>query len=77
MASGTVPEFYDYAKVPMDIQTENSSSEKVDAQFNKTEKIDIRYFWDGGLLSNTPFREVLQAHEDYWVNVKNAIKFLI
>jgi NTE family protein len=29
-------------------------------------------FWDGGLLSNTPFREVLQAHEDYWVNVQKC-----
>jgi len=31
-----------------------------------------RYFWDGGLLSNTPVREVIHAHEDYWVNVKGA-----
>ena len=23
-------------------------------------------FWDGGILSNTPLREVLQAHRDYW-----------
>jgi NTE family protein len=28
----------------------------------------------GGLLSNTPFRELLQAHEDYWVNVEGADK---
>ncbi len=25
-----------------------------------------RQFCDGGLLSNTPFRELLQAHQDYW-----------
>ena len=25
-----------------------------------------RKFWDGGILSNTPFRELLQAHRDYW-----------
>jgi len=31
-----------------------------------------RYFWDGGLLSNTPLREVINAHQDYWVNVKGA-----
>ena len=34
------------------------------------ENMDIRYFWDG----NTPFREVLQAHEDYWVNVAKCDK---
>jgi NTE family protein len=28
-----------------------------------------RNFCDGGWLSNTPFREFLQAHRDYWVKV--------
>ncbi len=68
MASGTLPEFYDYAIVPIDY-TKNGKSEKKNEQRNETEKIGIRYFWDGGLLSNTPFRELLQAHEDYWVKV--------
>jgi NTE family protein len=45
MASGTLPEFYDY------------------------KQIDGRKFWDGGLLSNTSFRELLQAHQEYWMNV--------
>lgn len=35
MASGTVPEFYDYRQ------------------------INGKKFWDGGLLSNVPFRELL------------------
>ncbi|MDQ4067760.1 MAG: patatin-like phospholipase family protein [Thermoproteota archaeon] len=30
------------------------------------EKIEGRTFWDGGLLSNTPLRELLQAHRDYY-----------
>jgi hypothetical protein len=42
MASGTLPEFYDYRI------------------------INGRQFWDGGILSNTPFRELLQAHQEYW-----------
>jgi hypothetical protein len=25
------------------------------------------YFGDGGFRSNTPLREVLQAHRDYWL----------
>ena len=32
----------------------------------------IRYFWDGGLLSNTPFRELLRAHEDYWTVIESG-----
>jgi len=31
-------------------------------------------FCDGGLLSNTPFRELLQAHQDYWLQVMDANK---
>ena len=27
-----------------------------------------RTFWDGGLLSNIPLRELLQHHKDYWLN---------
>lgn len=50
MASGTLPEFYDY------------------------KDIDGHKFWDGGLLSNTPFREVLQAYHEYWHNVVPHIK---
>ena len=37
-------------------------------------EIGNRKFWDGGLLSNTPFRELLQSHRDYWVNVEGQEK---
>jgi NTE family protein len=38
--------------------------------FYDPKEIGKRKFWDGGLLSNTPLRELLQAHHDYWVNVE-------
>ena len=56
MASASVPVNYDYALVPID----SSDSSKGN-----------RRFWDGGVLSNTPLRELIQAHEDYW-NVKRT-----
>jgi NTE family protein len=28
--------------------------------------VEERYFWDGAYLSNTPLREVVQHHRDYW-----------
>jgi NTE family protein len=40
-------------------------------EFYDPKEIDGRKFWDGGLLSNTPLREFLEAHRDYWVNVEN------
>lgn len=39
--------------------------------FTNTE-IDGHKFWDGGILSNTPFRELLQAHRSYWKDVLEA-----
>ncbi len=33
--------------------------------------ISKRKFWDGGLLSNTPLRELLESHREYWMNVEN------
>jgi NTE family protein len=44
MASGSLPEFYNYARVPIDY-TKNDKSEKANEQCNETEKIGIRYFW--------------------------------
>jgi predicted acylesterase/phospholipase RssA len=55
MASGTLPEYYD----PKEICN------------NPKDEICKRKFWDGGLLNNTPLKELLEAHRDYWVNVEN------
>ena len=30
----------------------------------------MRFFWDGGLLANTPLRETVVAHRDYWYRVR-------
>ena len=44
------------------------------------EEIDGRTFWDGGLLSNTPIRELLEAHKKFWEkkigsqNLENSFK---
>jgi predicted acylesterase/phospholipase RssA len=45
MASGTIPEFYDFRI------------------------IGGRQYCDGGWLSNTPFRELLLAHQKYWLRI--------
>jgi predicted acylesterase/phospholipase RssA len=58
IASGSVAINYDYAKILTSTRDNNSE----------------RYFWDGGILSNTPLRELIQAHQDYWLNVKGKGK---
>jgi NTE family protein len=35
-------------------------------EFYEYEEISGRKFWDGGILSNTPIRELIQAHKDFW-----------
>jgi NTE family protein len=52
LASGTFPDFFDYPKFEV----------KMDGKNNEE-----HIFWDGGFRSNTPLREVLQAHRDYWL----------
>ena len=35
-------------------------------EFYEYEDINGRKFWDGGILSNTPIRELIQAHKEFW-----------
>jgi NTE family protein len=35
-------------------------------EFYEYEDINGRKFWDGGILSNTPIREIIQAHKEFW-----------
>ena len=39
----------------------------------KDKEEELRIFWDGAYLSNTPLREVIQEHQNYWkVKVKDG-----
>ena len=70
MASNTLPEFYHYARVP----TIEQEVGDIRCTTDKSKDNNIRYFWDGGLLSNTPLRELLDAHQRYWNEVENKDK---
>jgi predicted acylesterase/phospholipase RssA len=73
MASGTLPEFYDYAPISVDSNPVQKNQDE-NCRTDVSDKITTRYFWDGGLLSNTPFRELLQAHQEYWETVEHTDK---
>ncbi len=35
--------------------------------YNKqTGQQEVRHFWDGAFISNSPVQEVINAHTDYW-----------
>jgi hypothetical protein len=73
MASGTIPEFYKYAQVPIDSTSEQQNHESTIKFAKASENKDKeRYFTDGGVLSNTPFRELLSAHREYWKDVEKV-----
>jgi predicted acylesterase/phospholipase RssA len=43
--------------------------------YSEREKKEIdRYFWDGAYLSNTPLKELIQLHRDYWYEEGNDEK---
>ena len=73
MASASVPEHYDYTLVPKEYDYTMTEEEKsIDIQGNDLKKYSR--FWDGGVLSNTPLRELIQSHQDYWTLVENIAK---
>jgi NTE family protein len=69
MASASVPEHYDYTLVPKEYDYTMTEEEKsIDIQGKDLKKYSR--FWDGGVLSNTPLRELIQSHQDYWTLVE-------
>ncbi len=65
LASASVPEHYDYTLVPKEYDYTKTKEEKlVDIENYNSE--NYSRFWDGGVLSNTPLRELITSHQDYW-----------
>jgi NTE family protein len=64
MASGSVPINYAYTTIN-DVEKLKPLDTHGNVSFDKVP----RYFWDGGILSNTPLRELIQSHKDYWYTV--------
>jgi NTE family protein len=55
LASGSLPGFFDYPKFKVKVGTPDTDLRNED-----------HIFWDGGFTSNTPLREVIQSHRNYW-----------
>jgi predicted acylesterase/phospholipase RssA len=77
LASGSVPVNYDYTKLMVEnyrnehkIKSENEA--KKNSQSRKTVNKKVRYFWDGGIIANTPLREAIMEHRKYWHYVRKS-----
>ena len=78
LASGSVPVNYDYTKLIVedfdDKDGIKGGNERDTQNGNKLPNIikKARYFWDGGIVANTPLREAVIEHRRYWVNVRKS-----
>ena len=79
MASSSLPVNYEYAKlivedykpVPRDSSFENKENIVEPDKYSLSAlSNNIHFFWDGGLLANTPLMQTVMAHRDYWHKVR-------
>ena len=61
LASGSVPVNYDYTRLGVEDSNGKHGITK-----------EVRYFWDGGIIANTPLREVVIEHRRYWDSVRKS-----
>ena len=47
-----------------------SSHPSPDRDFSNQYRKEIRHFWDGGLLTNTPLSQLVILHRDYWYKIR-------
>ena len=83
LASCSVPVNYDFTKLevkdqqlvtdgnPRQIPGTPSDTNSLGNNV-ETKNKNLRYFWDGGLLANTPLRQAILAHLNYWNKVKKV-----
>jgi NTE family protein len=76
MASGSYPVNFDFAKIKVEsYSSEPTSSLQVDPKTPSTVNATgyrkgMRYFWDGGLMTNTPLMQLVLLHRQYWWKVR-------
>jgi NTE family protein len=48
----------------------SSPASSLDRDFGRQYRKEIRHFWDGGLLTNTPLTQLVILHRDYWYKIR-------
>jgi hypothetical protein len=78
LASCSVPVNYDYTRLNVETRVlagEGQGDNENTGDNNRPSSSSngnssLRSFWDGGLLANTPLRQTILAHRDYWHKVR-------
>ncbi|MGA7009924.1 MAG: patatin-like phospholipase family protein [Nitrososphaeraceae archaeon] len=76
LASGSVPVNYDYTK--LEVENCNNGHEIKDENLKQNQNRNnptnkkVRFFWDGGIIANTPLREAIMEHRRYWHFVRKS-----
>ena len=76
LASCSVPVSFDYtrlnveSRVLVDGEQGDNAYAWGDNRPSPNSNTSLRSFWDGGLLANTPLRQTIIAHRDYWHGVR-------
>ncbi len=81
LASCSIPVNYNYTRLNVgtrnlavegqgnDITMEDINRPSI-SYFKNSNDTNLRSFWDGGLLTNTPLRQTYIVHIDYWQPIK-------
>ncbi|HKU82963.1 MAG TPA: patatin-like phospholipase family protein [Candidatus Nitrosocosmicus sp.] len=77
LASCSVPVNYDYTKINVETRPlifegrdDATSADDNSRTAPKSNTTSIHSFWDGGLLANTPLRQTIVSHREYWYRVR-------
>jgi hypothetical protein len=77
LASCSVPVNYDYTRLNVETralavegQGGNADMGDNNRPSSSSTSDSLRFFWDGGLLANTPLRQTYIAHRHYWYRVR-------
>ena len=77
IASGSFPVNFDFAKIEVESYGPVSSDRSINLKKigssngnTSSRRKELRYFWDGGLMTNTPLMQLVVMHRNYWYKVR-------
>jgi NTE family protein len=76
IASGSYPVNFDFAKIEVESYYNSEPTirqaglEKATSGNDTGYRKEIRYFWDGGLMTNTPLMQLVLLHRNYWYRIR-------
>ena len=80
LASCSVPINYDYTRLNVETRVlvgggrgdnaDTGDNNRPPSSSSSNGKPSLRSFWDGGLLANTPLRQTVLSHREYWHKVR-------